>query len=220
MKRWLPYLMGLVGILAGVAIGNALAGNDVGALGDWRNGAGRFIGMCGAIGAGLGYFVTRFLVAGAQLARDGFTLSYKRIEPTADGYRDMASLTVDSVLAQLREVGYAPDALACDALGEPRGAVDPQAPLSGTSFAIRDPRVRGYVRVELARPVEGQPRALGLIEVWSARGESAGELGLFVLRSLDRLVTGLHAARESSRLGEDPASLLVAGLGERPAHRS
>jgi hypothetical protein len=33
---------------------------------------------------------------------------------------------------------------------------------------------------------------------------------------LDGLVGDLTASRESSRLGQDPASLLTAGLGERP----
>jgi hypothetical protein len=59
-----------------------------------------------------------------------------------------------------------------------------------------------------------QSRALG--RIWSEKGDSAEELALFTLKVLDGLVGDLTAARESSRLSQDPASLLTAGLGERP----
>jgi hypothetical protein len=57
---------------------------------------------------------------------------------------------------------------------------------------------------------------MGLVETWSEKGESAEELALFTLKVLDGLVDELTASRETSRLGEDPVSLLTAGLGERP----
>jgi hypothetical protein len=139
-----------------------------------------------------------------------------RIEPTATGYRELTTLTVEDLLAGLRRAGYAPRAAAGDDLGEARGPIDPTTPLAGANVEIRAPRVRGSIRLQLAPPPEGVARAMGLVEIWSESGDSAEELALFTLKVLDGLVGDLTASRESSRLGQDPASLLTAGLGERP----
>jgi len=58
MKRWLPLLGAVIGGVVAAAIAWALAGADVNKLGDWRNGAGRFLGMVTAIGLLAGYVVT------------------------------------------------------------------------------------------------------------------------------------------------------------------
>jgi hypothetical protein len=42
---------------------------------------------------------------------------------------------------------------------------------------------------------------------------------MFTLRELGVMLPSLAAARESSKLGEDPVSLLIAGLPDRPHWR-
>jgi hypothetical protein len=219
MKRLLPYIAAVIGAGIAGAIAYSYAGADINQAGDWRNGAARFVGMIATLGGAVGFFGVRQLLGKAPLARDGFTLSYRRIDPSADGYRETKTVSVGDLIGALKTLGYEPAVEACDVYGEPRGTIDLQAPLAGSNLALRDPRVRGWIRIELAAPITGQARSLGVIEVWSGRGDSAAELGLFVVRALDGLVEGLSAARESSRLSEDPASLLTAGLPDRPAHR-
>jgi hypothetical protein len=159
-------------------------------------------------------------VAGrAPVTRDGFTLAYASIKPKPDGYRELTTARVADLLAALQAVGYAPTAQACDDTGEPTGPIAPETPLSGVNVALRDPGVRGWIRVQLSQPIEGRPRSLGLIEMWSMRGDSTEELALFTLRALDALLEGVTASRESSVLSNDPASMLTAGLAERPMHR-
>jgi hypothetical protein len=210
----------LLGTLAGgasaFAISWGLAAADMHQLGDWRSGAARFIGFVTALGVIAGYAISTRITRGKAVTRDGFTLSYRRIEPTAKGYREIATLTVEDLLAGLRRAGYAPKAAASDDTGAVRGPIDPTTPLAGANVAIGDPRVRGSIRVQLASPPEGTARAMGLVETWSEKGESAEELALFTLKVLDGLLDDLTASRETSRLGEDPVSLLTAGLGERP----
>jgi hypothetical protein len=212
-----------LGTLAGGAIGFAiswsLAADDIHQLGDWRAGAQRFIGFATALGLIAGSLLTARITRGKAVTRDGFTLSYRRIEPTATGYREVTTLTVEDLLAGLRRVGYAPKVAASDDLGAARGPIDPTTPLAGANFEIRDARVRGSIRVQLATPPEGTARALGLVEIWSEKGDSAEELALFTLKMLDGLVGDLTAARETSQLGQDPVSLLTAGLPEQPKSR-
>jgi hypothetical protein len=221
MKRWMPVVGAVVGLALGFAIGWVLAANDIAQLGDWRAGAQRFIGMTSAIGAFLGFFVAIRLTRGKHVTRDGFTLSYNRIEPKAAGYRDLVTITVADVLAGLREVGYAPRAEGCSVDGErSKVPLDPTTPIAGTNVAFVDPGVRGWIRLQLPIPVDGQPRALGLLELWSERGDSTEEFGLFTLRILDTLVGNMSASRESSQLSQDPIALVTAGLAERPVHRA
>jgi hypothetical protein len=219
MKRWWPIIGALVGGMIAFAIAWTLAGEDAQKLGDWRSGAERFIGFVSALGVGIGYIATRQLVGSPRYTRDGFTLAYASITPKPDGYREMTTARVADLVAALERVGYAPTVQACDDTGELAGAVDPQAPLSGANIAIRDPSVRGWIRVQLSQPIEGNPRSLGLIEMWSKRGESTEELALFTLQALAGLLEGVTAARESSVLSNDPAAILTAGLGDRPVHR-
>ncbi len=210
----------LLGALGGGAVAFAiawsLAGDDVHQLGDWRAGAARFIGFATVLGLFAGGAIAPRITRGKAVTRDGFTLSYRPIEPTATGYRELATLTVEDLLAGLRRAGYAPAAAASDDTGGVRGPIDPTTPLAGANVAIRDPRVRGSIRVQLAQPPEGAARAMGLVEIWSEKGDSAEELALFTLKVLDGLVGDLTASRETSQLGQDPVALLTAGLGERP----
>jgi hypothetical protein len=210
----------LLGALAGGAIGFAiswsLAGDDIHQLGDWRAGAARFVGFATALGLFGGGAIAIRITRGKAVTRDGFTLSYRRIEPTATGYRELTTLTVEDLLSGLRRIGYTPQAAAGDDLGTARGPIDLTTPLAGANVELRAPRVHGSIRLQLAPPPEGAARALGLVEIWSEKGDSAEELALYTLKVLDGLVGDLSASRESSRLSPDPVSLLTAGLGERP----
>jgi len=201
------------------AIAWTLAGADVSKLGDWRNGAARFLGMVTAIGLFAGYFVTVRVVRGRSVSRDGFTLSLQPLEPVPSGYRELTALTMANLIERLRAVGYAPGLEACNELGERSGACDPATPLAGVNVAIVDPGVRGWIRLQLPVPASHQARALGLLEIWSEGGDSTEELALFTLRALGELVSGLAARRETSNLGEDPVALVTAGLADRPIHR-
>jgi hypothetical protein len=209
-----------VGALAGGAVAAYIAyhfaGSDVNKAGDWRNGAARFIGMAAALGIALGYFVTLRIVAGKRVTRDGFTLTYKSPAPTAEGYREMSSLAVRDLASKLAAHGYAPRLEACNEVGERAGTVDPSAALQGANIAILDPHVRGWIRVSLAPWRDDQPRAMGLVEIWSESGESAEELAMFTLRALDTLVDDLKAARDSSALSADSVAMLTAGVPDRP----
>src|SRR5687767_7371485 len=220
-KRWWWLVVGALGGGAIAAtIAWMLAGDDVNKLGDWRHGPGRFIGAVTAIGIMGGYVIARQLAGKAPATRDGFTVSYLPLDPKAEGYREMTTPRVEDLLAELRAVGYAPTTEQCDATGEPRGVpIDPTSALGGVNFAIRDPGVRGWVRLQLSPPINNQPRSLGLLEIWAQRGDSTEELALFVLRALDKLLDDVKAARESSVLSQDAAAMLTAGLGERPVHR-
>lgn len=164
------------------------------------NGPARFVGMAGGIGLCVGWYVTLLLTRGARVARHGITLSYQRIEPMATSYREIAMLTVDDLLAKLREVGYEPTAKACDEFGTVRGPIESSTPLAGANVAITDPKVKGWIRVQLAPPPEDSARAMGLIETWTTRGEAAGELALFALRALDGLLGQLTASYDDSAL--------------------
>jgi hypothetical protein len=217
MKRrawWWAWLGAVIVGAIGVAIGLALAGDDIDKIGG--RGAARFVGMCGAIGGFAGYLVTARLTRGKSLTRDGFTLSYRPLAPTAAGYRENTTLTVADVIAGLAKLGYEPRAEACDDFGTRRGTIDATTPLQGASVAIIDARVRGWIRIALAPFNDAQPRALGLVEIWSSGGESAEELALFTLRVLDGLVAELAAVRDSSQTSPDPIAMVTAGLGDRP----
>jgi hypothetical protein len=218
-KRWWLVIGGLAGGAMAAAIAWTFAGDDINKAYDWRNGAARFVGAVTALGIFGGYLLARQLVGRSPHARDGYTLSFGRIDPKAEGYREMTTARVADLLAALRDVGYAPTPQQCDDTGEPRGTLDAQAPLAGSNFVLRDPGVRGYIRVQLAQPVEDRPRSLGLIEIWSQRGDSTEELALFTLRALDKLLDNVTASRESSVLSNDSPALLTAGLAERPIHR-
>jgi hypothetical protein len=216
---WWAWLGAVVGGATGLAIGLALAGGDINKP-FGTNGAARFIGMCSAIGGLGGYAITSLLTRSARLTRDGFTLSYRPLAPTAAGYREHTTLTVADVIAGLAKLGYEPRAEACDDFGTRRGSIDETTPLQGVSVAIIDPGVRGWIRIALAPFTDMQPRALGLVEIWSRRGESTEELALFTLRVLDGFVAELAAARETSHLSPDPIAMVTAGLGERPVART
>ncbi len=220
-KRWWWLV---VGALAGgaIAFGIAwmLAGDDMHKIGDWRHGAERFVGAVTAFGVATGYVLARQLAGKTPHTRDGYTLAFGRIDPKPDGYREMTMPRVADLLAALVAVGYEPITERADDTGEPCGPLDSQAPLAGVNFIVRDPGVRGFIRVQLSQPREGTPRSLGLLEIWSKRGDSTEELGLFTLRALDKLLTNLTAGRESSQLSDDSPALLTAGLGERPVQRA
>lgn len=216
MKRWWPVLGGIVGGAIGGAVGWALAGDDIHQLGDWRAGALRFIGLVAALGIAIGYVGVARVTRGVAVTRDGFTLSYRPLVAVPTGYRELTMLSVSDLLDRLRAIGYQPVLEGCDTLGQRAGAGDPTTPLVTANVAIRDPRVRGWIRLQLVPAAEGQARALGLLEIWTERGDSAEELALFTLRALGELVSNLAAARESSSLSEDPVAILTAGLAERP----
>jgi hypothetical protein len=201
------------------AIAYWFASGDIGKAGDWRSGALRFIGFAAALGLFAGYVATAVVVRGLGVARGGFTLSYPKIVPRAESYRQVSTLVVGDLVASLRAAGYEPTFHACDETGTPRSALDPTTLLAGCNVAIVDPGVRGWVRLELPLPRESQPRGLGLVETWSKRGPSTEELALFVIKSLDRLVGDVHASREDSRTSPDPASLVTAELGDRAVYR-
>jgi hypothetical protein len=215
---WWAWLGAAVVGAAGIAIGLALAGDDIDKVGG--RGAARFVGMCGALGGFAGYLITARLTRGERLTRDGFTLSYRPLAPTAASYRENTTLTVADLIAGLSKLGYEPRAEACDDFGTRRGSIDETTPLQGASVAIIDAGVRGWIRIALAPFTDTQPRTLGLVEMWSRRGESVEELALFTLRVLDGLVAELAAVRESSRLSPDPIPMVTAALGERPVHRA
>lgn len=219
MKRWAPLLGAVIGGVVAAATAWTLAGAEVNKFGDWRNGAGRFLGMVTAIGLFAGYVVTVRVVRGRSVSRDGFTLSLRPLEPVPSGYRELTTLTMANLIERLRAVGYAPQLEACNELGERAGAGDPATPLAGINIAIVDPGVRGWIRLQLPVAASHQARALGLLEIWSADGNSTEELALFTLRALGELVDSLAAKRETSNLGEDPVALVTAGLAERPVHR-
>src|SRR6188474_3161417 len=98
MKRWWPIVGALVGGLFAFAIAWTLAGDDAQKLGDWRGGAERFIGFVSALGAGIGYIVTRQLGGRTRYTRDGFTLAYASILPKPDGYREMTTARVADLI--------------------------------------------------------------------------------------------------------------------------
>lgn len=213
----------LLGAILGGAIGAAIAWRLLNGRfdhpGDWRGGAARFFGWATALGLVAGYAVGGRLARAVPARRDGFRLSFRRIDPEAAGYRNLTTLAVADLVAALTASGYEPYTEGCDSLGHRVGPIDLRTPLAGANVAISDPGVRGWIRVQLAPPIDGAPRSLGLIEMWPERGGSAEELGSFALRALDGLLDELTAAPESSMLGEDPASLVTAGLPDRPRHR-
>jgi hypothetical protein len=219
VKRWLPLIVGVVAAVVCGGVAYEVASGDIGTAGDWRHGAERFIGFAAALGLLAGYVVTAVVVRGVRATRGGFTLTYPKIVPKAQGYRQLSTLTVGDVTAALRAAGYEPAIHACDETGAPKTALDPTTLLAGCNVALVDPGVRGWVRLELPLPREDQARGLGLVEVWSKRGESTEELALFVIRTLDALVGDVHASREDSRTSPDPAALVTASLGDRAVHR-
>ena len=219
-KFWIPVIAAIACGALGGAIGYLLAGNDLDNAGHWQPGVRRFIAFTGTIGVFVGYAVAARLVRGKAVTRDGWTLSYRRIEPKASGYRALDTLKVKDFFAGLRELGYEPHAEGCDDFGNRRGKVDENDALAGCNVALVDRRVRGWVRVQLPVPAEGAARGMGLIEIWNEGGESSHELGLFAMRVLSTLVDGVTAARESSRTSQDPVAMVTAGLGDRPVHRT
>jgi hypothetical protein len=220
MRRIWPIIGALVGGSIAFVIAWKIASNDMDKAGDYRDGAARFFGMVSAVGVVAGYFIGARLARGPSYKRDGFTLAYKKIEPMAAGYRDLVTITIADIVGALREIGYEPRAEGCDESGQRSGAtVDPTTPLAGSNVAFSDPGVRGWIRLQLPVPVDGQARALGLLELWSSGGESTEEMGLFALRGLDSLIGGLSAARESSRLSDDPVSVITTGLAKKPRFR-
>ncbi|CAN5385634.1 hypothetical protein BH11MYX1_BH11MYX1_54800 [soil metagenome] len=218
-RIWISAAGGVLGGCAAGFIGWQLAGNDIQHVGDWRIGGARFIGFLIVLGIAIGFLLARRLVSGKPHTSDGYLLSYSRIAPKTEGYREGAKVTVADLVAALATYGYEPIVTACDETGEPRGAIELDTPLAGANIGIRDPQVKGWVRLQLASESADAKRRMGLLDTWTHRGESADELALFTLRALDQLAGDLTAARRASQLGQDPASLLTAGLGDTPVHR-
>ncbi|HEY4055090.1 MAG TPA: hypothetical protein VGM39_00735, partial [Kofleriaceae bacterium] len=177
MRRLAPFIGALIAGGVGVAVAYAFAGNDIGHLGDFRNGALRFIGGAGALGAIVGWYAGARVALGRPITRESFTLSYKPAGPEARGYREMKELAVEDLLVRLRAAGYAPSIETCTALGERTKTVaDASQTLVGMNAAIMDPSVRGYVRLQLPPPSETAKRSLGVLEVNSEGGPSAEQL--------------------------------------------
>jgi hypothetical protein len=213
-----PLLGGFAGGGVGFAIAYNAASDSIYKAGDYHNGALRFVGLIAALGFVIGFFLVARLTRGPRYKRDGFTLGYKR--PTETGYRDFVTVSVGDLLAGLREVGYDPRAEACDEVGErTKQPIEPTRAVAGANVAFLDSGVRGWVRLQLPIPVEGQNRAMGVLEIWSTGGESTEEFGLFLLRVLDGLVGGMSASRESSKLSDDPVSMITVGLRAKPRFR-
>jgi hypothetical protein len=217
VRRWAPWIAGLVGAIAVGLIAASVVGDDT--AGDWKHGNTRFIGFAAGLGGAVPFFVLLRLTRGPRVTRDGFTISFKTIGPVAAGYRELGTLLVEDLIAALRAVGYQPKVEACSDEGDRLNVADTRVPLAGTNIAISDPAVPGWIRLQLAPTRDGQARSLGVLEMWSQRIVPVEELALFTLRALDQLVGGVAATRESSKLGEDPVSLLTAGLTERPRYR-
>jgi len=220
MQRfWMSVAGGVVGGTVAGFIGWKLAGDDIQHIGDWRIGGGRFIGFLVMLGIAIGFMLVRRVVSGKLHTSEGYMLSYTRIAPKTEGYREGAKVTVADLVAGLTTVGYEPIVTACDETGEPLGPIELDTPLAGANIGIRDPQVKGWVRLQLAPESEQAKRRMGLLDTWTHRGPSTDELALFTLRALDQLAGDLTAARRSSQLGQDPAALVTAGLGDKPVYR-
>lgn len=220
MQRfWISIAGGVIGGCVAGFIGWQLAGDDVQHVGVWRIGGARFIGFLVLLGIAIGLLLVRRISSGTRRTRDGYLLSYRRIGPKTDGYREGAKVTVADLVAALAACGYEPIVTACDETGEPHGPIELDTPLAGANLGIRDPQVQGWVHLQLAPELEQAPRRIGLLEVWRHRGESTDELALFTLRALGQLASDLTVARRSSQPGLGPASMLTAGLGDKPVRR-
>ena len=206
------------GSLAGL-VGWQLAGDDSAQVGDWRIGGARFIGFLVTLGVAIGSLLARRVVSGKRHVADGYVFSYRRIAPRAGGDREGSTVTVAELVAELTRDGYEPIVTACDDAGEPVGPIALDVPLAGANLGIRDPQVKGWVRLQLAPESEVGTRRIGVLETWTHRGESTAELALFTLRALDRLAADLTVAHRSSQLGQDPAALVTAALAATPIHR-
>ncbi len=229
-RFWISVAGGVLGGTVAGFIGWQLAGDDIQHVGDWRIGGGRFVAFLVMLGIAIGFLLARRLVSGKHHISDGYMLSYTRIAPKTEGYREGAKVTVADLVAVLTTFGYEPIVTACDETGEPLGPIELDTPLAGANIGIRDPQVKGWVRLQLApESGPGEPsaagaagaenRRMGLLDTWTHRGLSTDELALFTLRALDHLAGDLTAGRRSSQLGQDAASLLTAGLGDKPVHR-
>jgi hypothetical protein len=220
MQRfWVSIGGGVLGGCVAGFIGWQLASDDIQHIGVWRIGGARFIGFLVILGIAIGLLLGRRLVSGTPHTSDGYLLSYRRIAPKTEGYREGAKVTIADLVAALAASGYEPIVTACDDTGEPHGPIDLDTPLAGANIGIRDPQVQGWVHLQLAPELEQAQRRIGLLEAWTHRGESTDELALFTLRALAQLAGELTVARRSSQPGHVPASTLTAGLGDKPVHR-
>jgi len=218
-RFWMSVAGGMLGGTGAGIIGWQLAGDDIQHVGDWRIGGARFVGFLVMLGIAIGFLLARRVVSGKHHTSEGYMLSYTRIAPKTEGYREGAKVTVSDLVAVLTTFGYEPIVTACDEAGEPLGPIELDTPLAGANIGIRDPKVKGWVRLQLAPEAEETKRRMGLLDTWTHRGLSTDELALFTLRALDQLASDLTAGRRASQLGQDAASLLTAGLGDRPVHR-
>src|SRR5512140_1612393 len=100
---WWPVAAGLVmGTIAAVTAAWIATDPATG----FTMGAPRFVGAMAALFGLIGYYAARRLVSGVAVTRTGYTLSYRAIEPTADGYREMREVTVAALIAAMARVGY------------------------------------------------------------------------------------------------------------------
>ena len=171
-----------------------------------------------AIVASIAFIATRRLVRGRQLPRRALLLAHDTIAPRTDGYRAMAPLTVEDLLARLRGLGYRPTIAACADDGAIRGPVDAVIPLAGAHVEIRDSRLVGHLRLQLPAPelAPGQ-RRLSQLEIVAEPSSAMEEMGLFALRELDAMLGGVQVTPTDSALSAVEARTFTAGLAERPA---
>ena len=183
-----------------------------------RRSLGGYVVGWGATMAGCFAFVgVRRLLRGPQFPIRGFTLAFREPAPSAVGYREVADVSVGDLLAALRDLGYEPEAAACDDAGAARGPADARAPLVGAHVVVTDPAGAGSVRIQLVAPSRAPgARRLGLVEIRADQDSAIDHLGLYALRTIDRLIGRVAASPIDSALTAEPVALVTAGLPDRP----
>lgn len=213
-----PALVGGVLAVVATAVARHAVAGAVAAKGGWLSGWDRsFVGMCGAAGFFLGYFVSLRLLRGARREERSWLLSVEQVVPAASSYREAAPPSLNDLVERLAARGYRLTTRQVDEAGAAVDGGDPRDPLAGRGVELEDERAGARVVVRLSERAAGEGGGLGVVTaIERGRRRASEELALFAIVELAGLLPGLKYKDVDSALTPDDTEMLRASLPERP----
>jgi hypothetical protein len=214
----LPALIGGVLAVIATAVASNVVAPAIAAKGGWASRYDRsFVGMCGAAGFFLGFFVSHRLMRGPRRDERSWMLSLEQVLPSATSYREAAAPSVKDLVDRLAARGYSLATGRVDEAGAPVAGGDDRDPLPGTSVELVDRRAGARVILRVSQRAAGEGGGLGMVTAIERGGKRASEeLALFAIVELAALLPGLRYKDVDSALPPDDTEMLRASLPDKP----
>ncbi|MBK9031485.1 MAG: hypothetical protein IPL61_09145 [Myxococcales bacterium] len=224
-------------VVLGVVLGVAFA--LVAALGSWmlvrgdarrdaaagvvKRGPYAFVGGVVGLAAAVGYGLGRRLGRGRSTRSTGWVLSMARVVPRTSTYRDAAAPSIAQLVTRLTAHGYQLEVRMLGADGALGGAADPDGPLVGGSFRLRDPRLGPTgtgVELWISALADRDDGGLGTVRALDLpRSAACAELAQFAIVELGAILPTVRYRPDDSGLSADPVEVLRSALPDRPRLR-